>query len=93
MTAEQLRVGQMLYGFCGGSFGRDSYDDKRVEAIAADWVVCRCPDGFIAVYSGGPPEALLKYVYPICEDCQYQGPPRADGACARCASATGLIRV
>lgn len=40
-----LRVGDLLYGFCGGYFGRDSYDVKRVEAIGADWVVARGEDG------------------------------------------------
>lgn len=29
----QLRVGDTLYGFCGGAFGRDSYGDKTVEYI------------------------------------------------------------
>lgn len=36
-----LRVGDKLYGYCGGEFGRDSYGTKRVEAIGADWVVAR----------------------------------------------------
>jgi hypothetical protein len=36
-----VRVGTVLYGFCGGYFGRDSYSDKRVEAVGADWVVAR----------------------------------------------------
>jgi hypothetical protein len=36
-----IRVGSVLYGFCGGYFGRDSYSDKRVEAIGADWIVAR----------------------------------------------------
>lgn len=36
-----VRVGTVLYGFCSGHFGRNSYDDKRVEAIGADWVVAR----------------------------------------------------
>jgi len=36
-----LAVGTVLYGFCGGAFGRDSYDDKRVEAVGVDWVVAR----------------------------------------------------
>jgi len=34
-------VGKLLYGYCGGYFGRDSYDVKRIEAIGADWVVVR----------------------------------------------------
>ena len=36
-----LRVGDLLGGFCGGHFGRDSYSDKRVEAIGNDWVIAR----------------------------------------------------
>ena len=36
-----LRVGAVLYGFCGGHFGRDSYEDKRIEAVGEDWIVCR----------------------------------------------------
>ena len=36
-----VSVGTVLYGFCNGFFGRDSYDDKRIEAIGADWVVVR----------------------------------------------------
>lgn len=38
---DPLRVGDVLYGYCGGFFGRDSYGDKRVEAIGADWVIVR----------------------------------------------------
>jgi len=52
-----LRVGDVLYGFCGGSFGSDfakSYDDKRVEAIGADWVVARDTDGEPLFYKGDP---------------------------------------
>lgn len=36
-----IRVGTKLYGYCGGFFGRDDYNDKRVEALGADWVVVR----------------------------------------------------
>jgi hypothetical protein len=35
----------MLYGYCNGFFGRDSYGPKRVEAIGADWVVIREENG------------------------------------------------
>jgi hypothetical protein len=34
-------IGQLLYGFCGGVFGRDGYGRKRIEAFGADWVVAR----------------------------------------------------
>ncbi len=47
MSNEPLRVGDVLYGFCAGYFGRDSYEDKRVEAIGADWVVVRYVDEFV----------------------------------------------
>ena len=36
-----LLIGDVLHGFCGGAFGRDSYDCRRVEAIGADWIVTR----------------------------------------------------
>ena len=41
----QLQVGQILYGYCGGFFGRDSFEDKRIEAIGYDWVVVRDVSG------------------------------------------------
>lgn len=41
-----LLVGQQLYGYCGGYFGRDSYGDKRIEAVGSDWVVVRTEAGF-----------------------------------------------
>ena len=58
--AETLRVGDVLPGFCGGHFGRDSYDDKRVEAIGADWVVARGQAGGTWFYRGDP-ERLTEY--------------------------------
>jgi hypothetical protein len=41
MEAPVIMVGTVLRGFCGGYFGRDSYEDKRVEAVGADWIVAR----------------------------------------------------
>ena len=38
-------IGETLYGFCNGYFGRDSYKNKRVEAVGVDWVVCRDEEG------------------------------------------------
>ena len=35
-----IAVGTILYGYCNGYFG-DTYDDKRVEAMGADWIVAR----------------------------------------------------
>ena len=37
-----LVVGDKLYGYCGGWFGRDvSWEEKVVEAVGRDWVVVR----------------------------------------------------
>jgi len=41
-----LLVGTVLKGYCGGWFGRDSYEDKRVEAVGVDWVVVRDDSGY-----------------------------------------------
>lgn len=37
--ASGLQVGDVLYGYCQGYFGRDSYGEKTVLAIGPDWVV------------------------------------------------------
>lgn len=58
-----LRVGHRLYGFCGGAFGRDSYEDSTVEAVGADWVVARDARGVVQFYAGDP-ERLLEYTDP-----------------------------
>jgi hypothetical protein len=36
-----IYIGTPLYGYCGGIFGRDSYNKKRIEAIGHDWLVVR----------------------------------------------------
>lgn len=48
---EHLHIGDVLVGYCGGFFGRDSYGDKRVEGIGSDWVVVR-EDGLARFYEG-----------------------------------------
>jgi hypothetical protein len=55
-------VGTVLEGYCGGCFGCDSYEDKRVEAIGADWVVAREIEKGNAVFYDGRPEDLEEYV-------------------------------
>lgn len=55
-----IRTGTLLYGYCGGLFGRDSYSDKRVEAIGVDWVVAREDNGTVVFASCGP-EDLESY--------------------------------
>jgi hypothetical protein len=34
-------IGMLLFGYCDGYFGRDSYDTKRIEAFGVDWIVAR----------------------------------------------------
>ena len=58
----QLRVGDLLEGYCGGGFGSDSYWDKRVEAIGTDWVVAREVESGDVVFYDGRPEDLLEYI-------------------------------
>lgn len=36
-----FNVGDIIHGFCFGSFGRDSYACRRVEAVGPDWIVTR----------------------------------------------------
>ena len=57
----RVRVGTIVYGFCGGYFGSDSYGDKRVEGVGADWVVAREMDTGSAVFAPVPPEQLEEY--------------------------------
>ena len=56
-----LHVGDLLYGFCEGYFGRDSYGDKRVEGVGADWVVAREVESEQAVYASVNPPYLEKF--------------------------------
>ncbi len=64
-----LRVGDVLYGYCGGHFGRDSYTDKRVEVIGSDWVVVRSlTEEGVPDFAACDPEDL----------CQYRQKPEPD---------------
>lgn len=56
-----MRIGTMLYGFCGGCFGRDSYEDKRVEAVGVDWVIARGVNSGKPVEYFGSPDDLQEY--------------------------------
>ncbi|MEV6432866.1 hypothetical protein [Nocardia sp. NPDC051463] len=75
----EIRIGTLLRGFCHGAFGRDSYDDKRVEAIGADWVVVRETGGAVLLY-GGSAEELAAFT-PIgcyCMNCRDTQTEKAD---------------
>jgi len=36
-----LQKGDMLYGFCNGFFGRESYNDKEVVDVKKDYIVVK----------------------------------------------------
>lgn len=55
-----IRVGTVLYGYCGGRFGDSSWD-KRVEGVGADWVVAREIYTNNPVFYEGDPEDLEEY--------------------------------
>ena len=58
-----IRIGTMLYGYCAGYFGRDSYGIKRVEALGADWVVAReTEDGALPEFAAMAPEDLEEFI-------------------------------
>lgn len=51
--ASPFLVGEVVPGYCGGTFSLYSYDDDlRVEGVGADWVVLRGPDGGVHFYQG-----------------------------------------
>jgi hypothetical protein len=39
-----IAVGEVIHGFCGGLYGRESFGCRRVEAVGADWVLTRTLD-------------------------------------------------
>lgn len=51
-AAHGFLVGSVVHGFAAGSFGRDSYDCRRVEAVGADWIVTRNRRGEVEMVSG-----------------------------------------
>ena len=60
-----LYIGQVLYGYCGGYFGRDSYGNKRIEGVGIDWIVCRDSSGEVDfAYGDDIHTALKRYTQP-----------------------------
>lgn len=54
-----LKVGDTLYGFCGGAFGSNSYGNKHIVAIGEDWVVAR--EAGRPVFANCAPDDLAEY--------------------------------
>jgi hypothetical protein len=45
-------IGDVIHGFCGGYFGRDSYQCRMVEAVGPDWIVTRNERGTAEFLTG-----------------------------------------
>lgn len=59
----RLRPGDVLFGFCGGHFGRDSYGDKVVLDVGVDYVTARERTG-PALLAVCDPGDLVQYTTP-----------------------------
>jgi hypothetical protein len=55
-------IGTVLYGYCNGFFGRDSYGDKVIEAVGKDWIVVRTEQNEVDFCSFSDFEAMLSAV-------------------------------
>lgn len=55
-----LKVGDLLYGFCEGAFGRDSYGDKTIDGIGKNWVVA-LDETLGPVFARVDPATLIKF--------------------------------
>ena len=58
-------IGLLLYGFCNGYFGRDSYHTKRIEGEGEDWIVAR------ALEANAKPE-FAQFYNPLQKWCYIQ---------------------
>ena len=52
MRTHEWDVGEVIHGFAGGAFGRDSYECRRVEAVGHDWIVTRNGRGQVEFAAG-----------------------------------------
>ncbi len=49
----------ILYDFCNGYFGRDSYEDKRIEFVAYDYIVVRDINNVVYLYQSDEGRCLI----------------------------------
>lgn len=64
--SNELRIGSILHGYCGGYFD-DSYECKRVEFIAHDWLVVREIDSGCPIFYSDNQSQLTNYLTPCDE--------------------------
>lgn len=63
MAREAIKPGMVLYGFCGGLFGRDSYGEKTVQEVTREHLVV-IEDGYTLVSReiNGDPYTWVKLI-------------------------------
>ncbi len=77
-SKNRFEIGDIIHGFCGGYFGRDSYSCKKVEYIGHDYIVFRILNnwcaGEVMSCSGNQEEIFNKLSqYMEKEDPEYYG--------------------
>lgn len=67
-------IGKKIYGFCDGYFGRDSFEDKTIEAIGFDWIVAReCNGGYVHLAHFSSSEEMFNCLIQwVNEDIEWQ---------------------
>jgi hypothetical protein len=69
-------VGQRLYGYCNGAFGRRSSSDKIIEATGLDWIIARELDTLKPVFAHLPnyemEEFMNHWLTPMLEEEEEQ---------------------
>lgn len=62
----QPRIGQKIYSVCEGYFGRNNWQEKRIEAFGEDWIIVRD--------SHGQPDAAFFHSREEMEECLERWP-------------------
>ena len=75
-NTKSVLVGTVLYGYCGGAFGKDWSDGpRRVEALGVDWVVARMlSEDSEPEFARVAPEELEKFTVKPEEDSDKESP-------------------
>lgn len=68
MSSYGFKVGDEIHGFAGGTFGRDSYDCRIVEAVGRDWIVTRNTNSEVEFASGKDLQHIPRFDRSYCDD-------------------------
>lgn len=66
-----MEIGDVVHGFAGGFFGRDSYDCRELEEKGPDWLLFRNKNGQVELFVGNKQrqKGLLEYKKPNNCEC------------------------